>query len=147
MVYVITNNKIEDSNKTKVFVKVESKNLHNSLKFFIISLQVLGLLPVKNVTKSYNKIVFKWKCWKNLITLVMMILTSFAVCTCFYVWSDYGYVFSDLGKSLRIKSLFERGNQYFISGGTRIFPRRVLQRFFVKLYYLRYFNLERIFKV
>ncbi|KAG5891345.1 hypothetical protein JTB14_034411 [Gonioctena quinquepunctata] len=95
MVYVVASNKVEHIKKPSV--QDNERNIHNSLKFFLVYSQILGILPQENITGSYTELCFKWGSWKVMYTLVMTFITSFAVLTCFLNWFYVGYNFSNLG--------------------------------------------------
>ncbi|CAH1141696.1 unnamed protein product [Phyllotreta striolata] len=93
MVYVVAGNKILDSIRSK---NAESRNFHNSLRYFLVISQAFGLLPVENIRQPHQKLQFRWKSFKVLYTCVLILLTGFFILTTFFVYK-HGYNLSDLG--------------------------------------------------
>nr|AUF73061.1 gustatory receptor [Anoplophora chinensis] len=96
MVYVIPQENVFNVNIKPKYVKESRENIVNSLKFFVICSQFLGILPVENITVP-NKLRFRWKSWKVLHTLFFIGMTTVASTLCLLDWFYVGYVFNSLG--------------------------------------------------
>ncbi|XP_072399561.1 gustatory receptor for sugar taste 64e-like [Diabrotica undecimpunctata] len=95
MVYIVGRNRIEDSDKKPAQVDVEEKLFHNSMRFFLIMCQMLGLFPINCSTKCYSDVKFSWKSLRIIYTILMIGIVGFAVFVCLYSWANYGYKFAD----------------------------------------------------
>lgn len=101
MVYLVSNDKLDSFDKKNKKVLNES-NIHNSLKFFMIFSQILGVLPQENILRTVDKIHFRWGSWKVAYTLTTLFLTAFAIIMCFCGWFSIGYTFTALGKLIKL---------------------------------------------
>ncbi|KAJ8918493.1 hypothetical protein NQ315_008191 [Exocentrus adspersus] len=99
MVYVVPHEKLTDTNQTRSKYNSQ-ENIFNSIKFFMVFCQVLGLLPQENITTTQNQVHFKWKSWKVLYTVFLIGMTIFALVVCFLDGLYSGYVFTALATNI-----------------------------------------------
>ncbi|CAH1965796.1 unnamed protein product [Acanthoscelides obtectus] len=96
MVYVVPKESLQVAKRPFKAKVPKDENLYNSLKFFMVFSQALGILPQENVCTNFNEMRFTWKSWKTIYTLFLIILSEFGVGCCISAWFNSGYLFDKL---------------------------------------------------
>ncbi|XP_050309714.1 gustatory receptor for sugar taste 64f-like [Anthonomus grandis grandis] len=79
---------------------ISEKTIFNSLKYFMTTLQFLGILPQSNTNKSITEMHFEWISWRILYTLILITCLIFAVGCCFMHWVMHGSTILQIGNGV-----------------------------------------------